>query len=159
MFDFPEFLFIMSIPMSNSIIFFFTFFLEFLNVSKPMPSSELKSLGKQKFTNLTQYHWYIKPLGSYELCVRGPATTDKSRRQIKSYGDVRNVRVTKITKSNPTPIIQVLVSKGWLHLDPIKYENCSSSDISIGLLMSKTLTKTNNINRKMSNILLVILSY
>ena len=119
-------------------------------------TAKLKALSKETFVNLSQFHWSIKPLGSYELVVRGPVPTDgKSRRQTKCYGCVLNVRCSRITKTNSTPIIQVHSNKGWLHLDPMKYDHSSTSDITIGGIMSKPITAKHTINARMGKILYI----
>ena len=118
-------------------------------------ATKLKTLSKETFTNLTQNNWYIKPLGSYELCVQGPKPVDNNtRRKTKTYGDVLNVRCTKVGKNNQIPIIQILTGKGWLHLDPLKYEKGLCSDITIGQMMSKPLSKSHPVNSKMGKIVL-----
>ena len=155
--DFWNLFFILSISMSILCNNFLVDFFSICDVSQIMPSSKLKSLVKETFTNLTQHQWYIRPLGSYELFVKAPSI-DKSRRQVKPYGHVINVRINKVSKSNPTPIILLETDNGWLHFDPHKYDSCSASDLTIGQMMAKPLSKANPINRKMSNISSVMLS-
>lgn len=118
-------------------------------VRKPMPA-KTKDLAKEKFTNLFSFSWSIKILGSYELVVRGPIPTDATtRRQSKSYGSVLDVKCVKASKQNAIPIIRINSIKGWLHVDPFKYDAGNNSDLALGAIMFKHITSKNTINARM----------
>ena len=68
------------------------------------------------------------------------------------YGYITQIVCTNVSVKCTVPVIKCKTSKGWIHVDPYKYDLETNSDLSIAKIMSTPITKDYTINKKMGKL-------